>query len=243
MKTLAFAKRTGKEILLDPLNLGFGLGFPIILLLLLSAIQRSIPVSLFEINHLTPGITVFGLSFITLFSATMISRDRSTSLLARLYTTPLKPINFILGYTLPIIPIAVAQTIICYLFALILGLEITVNILYAIIFVIPVSVLFISLGLLFGSILNDKQVGGICGALLTNLSAWLSGTWFDLQLVGGVFEKIAYLLPFVHAVDMERAILNGNFIDALPHLWWVLGYAVVSLSLAVWLFLRQMKKD
>ena len=243
MKTLAFAKRTGKEILLDPLNLGFGLGFPIILLLLLSAIQRSIPVSLFEINHLTPGITVFGLSFITLFSATIISRDRSTSLLARLYTTPLKPINFILGYTLPIIPIAVAQTIICYIFALILGLEITVNILYAIIFVIPVTILFISLGLLFGSILNDKQVGGICGALLTNLSAWLSGTWFDLQLVGGVFEKIAYLLPFVHAVDMERAILNGNFIDALPHLWWVLGYAVVSLSLAVWLFLRQMKKD
>ena len=243
MKTLAFAKRTGKEILLDPLNLGFGLGFPIILLLLLSAIQRSIPVSLFEINHLTPGITVFGLSFITLFSATIISRDRSTSLLARLYTTPLKPINFILGYTLPIIPIAVAQTIICYIFALILGLEITVNILYAIVFVIPVTILFIALGLLFGSILNDKQVGGICGALLTNLSAWLSGTWFDLQLVGGVFEKIAYLLPFVHAVDMERAILNGNFIAALPHLWWVLGYAVVSLSLAVWLFLRQMKKD
>ena len=243
MKTLAFAKRTGKEILLDPLNLGFGLGFPIILLLLLSAIQRSIPVSLFEINHLTPGITVFGLSFITLFSATIISRDRSTSLIARLYTTPLKPINFILGYTLPIIPIAVAQTIICYIFALILGLEITVNILYAIIFVIPVTILFIALGLLFGSILNDKQVGGICGALLTNLSAWLSGTWFDLKLVGGVFEKIANLLPFVHAVDMGRAVLNGNFVDALPHLWWVLGYAVVSLSLAVWLFLRQMKKD
>ncbi|MBR1983642.1 MAG: ABC transporter permease [Clostridia bacterium] len=243
MKTLAFAKRTGKEILLDPLNLGFGLGFPIILLLLLSAIQRSIPVSLFEINHLTPGITVFGLSFITLFSATIISRDRSTSLLARLYTTPLKPINFILGYTLPIIPIAVAQTIICYLFALILGLEITVNILYAIIFVIPVTILFIALGLLFGSILNDKQVGGICGALLTNLSAWLSNTWFDLKLVGGVFEKIANLLPFVHAVDMERAILNGDFISALPHLWWVLGYAVLSLGVAIWLFLRQMKKN
>ncbi|MBO5714735.1 MAG: ABC transporter permease [Clostridia bacterium] len=242
MKTLSFARRTGKEILLDPLNLGFGLGFPIILLLLLTAIQSSVPVSLFEINHLTPGITVFGLSFITLFSATIISRDRSTSLLTRLYTTPMKPSNFILGYTLPIIPIAVAQTIICYIFALILGLEITVNILYAIIFVIPVTILFIALGLLFGSILNDKQVGGICGALLTNLSAWLSGTWFDLKLVGGVFEKIANLLPFVHAVDMERAILNGDFISALPHLWWVLGYTLVLFSLAITLFLKQMKK-
>ena len=242
MKTLSFARRTGKEILLDPLNLGFGLGFPIVLLLLLTAIQSSVPVSLFEIGNLTPGITVFGLSFITLFSATIISRDRSTSLLTRLYTTPMKPSNFILGYTLPIIPIAVAQTIICYIFALILGLEITVNILYAIIFVIPVTILFIALGLLFGSILNDKQVGGICGALLTNLSAWLSGTWFDLKLVGGVFEKIANLLPFVHAVDMERAILNGDFISALPHLWWVLGYTLVLFSLAITLFLKQMKK-
>ena len=243
MKMLSFSKRTGKEILLDPLNLGFGLGFPIVLLLLLSAIQSSVPVSLFEINHLTPGITVFGLSFITLFSATLISRDRSSALLTRLYTTPLKPTDFILGYTLPIIPIALAQTIICYLFALVLGLEITVNILYAIIFVIPVAILFIALGLLFGSILNDKQVGGICGALLTNLSAWLSGTWFDLKLVGGTFEKIANLLPFVHAVDMERAILKGDFIGALPHLWWVLGYAVVCLGVAIWLFLRQMKKN
>jgi ABC-2 type transport system permease protein len=92
--------------------------------------------------------------------------------------------------------------------------------------------------LLFGSILNDKQVGGICGALLTNLSAWLSGIWFDLELVGGAFKKIAYALPFVHAVELERAILAGNFGDVLQHLWWVLGYAVVAVLLAVLLFLH-----
>ena len=243
MKMLSFAKRTGKEILLDPLNLGFGLGFPVVLLLLLSAIQKSVPVSLFEIDHLTPGITVFGLSFITLFSATLISKDRSSSLLTRLYTTPMKPTDFILGYTLPVIPIAVAQTVICYLFAFILGLKVTAGVLYAIIFIIPVSFLFIGLGLLFGSILNDKQVGGICGALLTNLCAWLSGTWFDLKLVGGTFEKIAYLLPFVHAVDMERAMLNGSFYNALPHLWWVLCYALIFLVISVLMFLRQMKRQ
>ena len=239
---LTFAKRNVKEIIRDPLTLIFGLGFPLVLILLLSAIQASIPVSLFEIGHLTPGITVFGLSFMTLFSATLIARDRGGSLLQRLYTTPLRPIDFILGYTLPIIPFAVAQSVICYLVAILLGLEITVRILLAVAFIIPVSVLFIALGLLFGSILNDKQVGGICGALLTNLSAWLSGTWFDLELVGGVFQKIAYALPFVHAVEMERAILSGNFADILPHLWWVLGYGIAALVIAVLLFLRQMKK-
>ena len=243
MRILTFAGRNTKEILRDPLNLAFGLGFPLVLIFLLSAIQANIPVRLFEIQHLTPGITVFGLSFMTLFSATIIAKDRGSSLLQRLYTTPLSPTDFILGYTLPIIPIAVAQCAVCYIAAMILGLEITVGILYAIIFIIPVSILYIALGLLCGSIFTDKQVGGICGALLTNLSAWLSGVWFDLDLVGGAFQKIAYALPFVHAVEMERAVLAGNFTGIFPHLWWVLGYAAAALVLAVLLFLRQMKRQ
>ncbi len=242
MKMISFANRNSKEIIRDPLTLLFGLGFPIVLLLLLSAIQASIPVPLFEIEHLTPGIVVFGLSFMTLFSGSLIAKDRSSSLLQRLYTTPLTSIDFILGYTLPILPFAVAQGAVCYAVAMLLGLEPSLNLLLSVLFILPISLLYVSLGLLFGSILNDKQVGGICGALLTNLSAWLSGTWFDLELVGGTFKSIAYVLPFVHAVDLERAVLSGEFYSAFPHLLWVLGYALVSLAAAVILFLRQMKR-
>ena len=242
-RMLTFAIRTTKEVLRDPLNLGFGLGFPLVLLFMLSAIQANVPVALFEIAHLTPGITVFGLSFMTLFSATLIAKDRGSSLLQRLYTTPLTALDFILGYTLPMLPIALAQSVICYVAAIPLGLDVTVNVLYALVFILPISLLYVGLGLLFGSILTDKQVGGVCGALLTNLSAWLSGTWFDLELVGGTFKSIAYGLPFVHAVELERAVLAGNVSDILPHLLWVLGYAVAVLALAVLLFLRQMKKQ
>ena len=241
MRMFIFANRNAKEILRDPINIFFSLGFPIILLLLLSAIQANIPVALFEIQHLAPGITVFGLAFLTLFCATIISKDRSSSLAQRLYTTPLSSLDFILGYTLPIIPLAIAQTAICYIAALVLGLHFTINIIYAILSIIPISLLYIGLGLLCGSILNDKQVGGVCGALLTNLSAWLSGIWFDLNLVGGTFHKVANILPFVHAVEMERAVLIGNSSDIFEHLLWVLGYGVFFLLLAILLFLRQMK--
>ncbi len=243
MRALTFAKRNAKEIIRDPLNLAFGLGFPAVLLVLLTAIQSSIPVSLFEIEHLAPGITVFGLSFMTLFSATLISKDRGSALIQRLYTTPMKSQDFMLGYTLPLVPMAVLQALFCYTVAVILGLKVTVNILYSLVFVIPVSVIFVALGLLFGSFLNDKQVGGICGALLTNLCAWLSGVWFDLELVGGVFKKIAYLLPFVHAVEMERALIAGKFADIFPHFWWVLAYGICLLVAAVLVFLRQMRKQ
>ena len=243
MKMLTFANRNIKEILRDPINLFFGLGFPVVLILLLSAIQKNIPVKMFEIEHLAPGITVFALSFMTLFSATLIAKDRGSSLLQRLYTTPLTPTDFIFGYTLPIVPISVVQCIICYVCAVALGLDVTVGILYAVAFIIPVSVLYIAFGLLCGSVFSDKQVGGICGALFTNLSAWLSGVWFDLELVGGTFKKIAYALPFVHAVEIERAVLKENFSGIFPHIWWVIGYAAVLLLLAVLMFLRQMKRQ
>ena len=243
MRMLTFAGRNTKEILRDPLNLAFGLGFPLVLIFLLSAIQANIPVKLFEIQHLSPGITVFGLSFMTLFSATIIAKDRGSSLLQRLYTTPLTPADFILGYTLPMLPISVAQAVVCYAAAVLLGLDMTVNILYAVVFIIPVCLLYIALGLLCGSVLNDKQVGGICGALLTNLSAWLSGIWFDLDLVGDAFRKVAYALPFVHAGELERAVLAGDYAGIVPHLWWVLGYAAALLAWAVLLFMRQMKKQ
>lgn len=243
MRSLTFANRCAKEILRDPINLMFGLGFPVVLLLLLSAIQANIPVSLFEIASLAPGITVFGLSFMTLFSSTLIAKDRESALLQRLYTSPLKASDFILGYMLPIIPIAMAQCIVCYLIAVVLGLPVTVNIVYAVLLIAPISIFQIALGLLCGSVFNSKQVGGICGALLTNVSAWLSGIWFDLELVGGIFCKIANLLPFVHAVEIERAVINGNFADIVPHIYYVIGYAVVATIGAVLLFLRQMRKQ
>ena len=243
MRMFTFAKRCAKEILRDPINLGFGLGFPLVLLFLLSAMQANIPVSLFEIDTLTPGMTIFGLSFITLFSATLISKDRESALLQRLYTTPLTGPDFILGYMLPILPIALGQALICYLFAIPLGLTVRIEIVYAIIGIIPMAVFNIALGLLFGSILGVKQVGGICGALLTNLSAWLSGVWFDLTLVGGFFVKIANVLPFVHAVEMEKALIQGNFQLAATHTLPVLLYSVTATVVAVLCFLRQMKRQ
>lgn len=243
MRLLSFSLRTTKEILRDPINLCFGLGFPLVLIVLLTAIQSNIPVPMFELSNLTPGITIFGLSFMTLFSAVLISKDRESALLQRLYTTPLTATDFILGYALPLLPMAIVQSIICYIAAYFFGLKINSSTLYAVLFIIPIALFYISLGLICGSVFNSKQVGGICGALLTNLSAWLSGIWFDVELVGGTFKKIANVLPYIHAVELERAVFNGNYSDIFPHLWWVLGYMIAAMIGAVLLFLRQMQRQ
>ena len=243
MKTLAFASRNSKEIIRDRINLAFGIGFPVVLLLLLTAIQKNVPAELFVIDQLIPGIAVFGLSFIALFSGTLIAKDRASSLMARLFASPLTARDFIFGYTLPLLPMAIIQVAVCYAVAGLLGLRMTPNILLAMIVAIPSAILFIAIGLLCGSLFNDKQVGGVCGALLTNLSAWLSGTWFDLELVGGTFKRIANLLPFSHAVNAGRAALSGNYQQVLPHLWWVIGYAIFTLAIAIIVFTRKMSSD
>ncbi len=243
MKILAFSSRNLKEILRDPLNLAFGLGFPLVLIFLLTMIQRNIPVSLFRLDSLTPGVSVFGLSFLTLFAATLVSRDRESALLQRLYTTPLAAWDFILGYILPLVPLALGQCLVCYLAAWPLGLRPGWQLGANLVSMIPVGLFYISLGLLCGSIFTVKQVGGICGAGLTNVSAWLSGIWFDISLVGGSFETISDVLPFRHAVELQRAIFQGNWTAVPLHTAVVAAYTLAVSALAVWLFLRQMGKQ
>lgn len=241
MKTMIFSKRNLRELLRDPLNFAFALGFPLVVLFLLTAIQASVPETIFPITTLAPGIAVFGLSFISLFAGTLIAKDRSTSFLVRLMASPLTATGFICGYMIPLIPTAIGQSVVCLAAAIFLGLELNMNVLLVLVTLIPSALLFIGIGLLVGTLLNDKQVGGICGALLTNVSAWLSGTWFDLSLVGGAFETVAYLLPFAHAVDAGKAALAGEYALIWPHLLWVIGYAIAILITAIVVFRIKMK--
>lgn len=249
MRTVVFASRNTKEILRDVITLFFGLVFPLVIMVLLSAINSSIPkeaaeaTTLFQIQNLAPGISVFGLSFISLFSAQLISKDRTNSFVLRLFTSPLKAFEFILGYTLPLVPMSIAQTAICYIAAIFFGLEVTPNILLAIVVNIPIALVFIALGLLAGTFLNEKAVGGICGALLTNLSAWFSNIWFDTSLVGGWFESLANAMPFAHAVNSARYVIAGEYGKIMPELMWVIIYAVVLLALAITAFTMKMKRN
>ena len=241
MRAFAFAGRNRKELLRDPLTVFFGLGFPLVLLFLLSAIQRNVPVPLFQIDSLAPGVASFGLTFIALFSATLISRDRAQSLMMRLCASPMTAADFLAGYMLPLLPMACAQIAVCYLAAAPLGLRIGINALLSVAVLIPSALLYIAIGLLCGTLLSDKQVGGICGALLTNVCAWLSGVWFDLSLLGENFEKAARLLPFANGVAAARAAVSGSYGEILLPLGVVCAYAAAMFILAVAVFNRRMK--
>lgn len=240
MRVKAFAKRNGKELFRDPLTLFFGLGFPLVLLGLMTLIQRNVPVPIFELNTLAPGIALFGLTFLALFAGMLLAKDRSTAFLARLTASPMTATDFLLGYLLPMLPMAAGQSVICLGAAVALGLPLSWNLVAVVLSLLPSALLFIALGLLCGTLFNDKQVGGICGALLTNVTAWLAGIWFDLSLIGGPFQAVAYVLPFAHGAEGAKAALAGDWAALPGHLLWVSAWAAALLALAVWLFRRRL---
>lgn len=245
MKSLIFAKRNTKEILREPSTLFFGLGFPLILLALLSIINANIPVEannpMFEIGNLAPGLAMFGTAFMALFSGMLLAKDRTSSFLMRLFASPMKASDFLFGYTLPLLIIASAQSAITLLASLICGLPFTVNILLAILITTINSLLFIGIGLLCGSLMNDKAVGGICGALLTNLAGWFSGVFIPLDLIGGGFKIFCQVLPFYHSVESIKMALQGNFLEILPSLGIVIAYAVAIYIIAIFAFRSKMR--
>ncbi len=240
-----FAKRCAKEMWRDPLSFAFGIGFPVVLLTLMWLLGRSLPEmpqDIFGIDTFAPSMAVFGLSFMLIFLGTLVTGDRSSSFLMRMFASPLKASGYILGYTLPALPIAAAQALVCLGYAVILGLKPGLELLVCLLVLIPTALLFIGIGLLLGTLLpNAGAVGGI-SSLVINVSALLSGTWFPLDLMGGAFRTICNILPFAHSVNAARAALAGDYAALPAELAWVLGYTVVIFVLATVIFRRKMKR-
>ena len=121
MRMINFAKRNFKELTRDPLSLVFEILLPIFLLFIFQQIK--IPSEEYKLENFTPGIIIFGFSFITLFTATLVAKDRSSSFLIRLGVSPMKSSDYILGYILSLIPIVIIQDIMFFIVAIILGLS------------------------------------------------------------------------------------------------------------------------
>lgn len=243
MKCLAFADRNRKEFLRDPLTLIFGIGFPVILILLIALMKNSIqgmPDELFPMESFAPGMAVFGLSFLSLFLGTLISNDRNSSFLMRIFASPLTSADYIIGYSIWLFPISIIQSTVCFLTASFFGLSLNVNTLVAIVVLLPVAALFISMGLLLGAIFTYRQVGGIA-SIIVNISAWFSGTWFDLNLIGGTFKNICYFMPFAHAVDSVKLAISGDYNMIFQHMTWVLTYTIILFIIAIFVFKRKVR--
>ena len=241
MRTLNFAKRNFKELSRDPLSLIFAIILPLFLLFIFQ--QFKIPNESYELENFTPGIVIFGFSFITLFTAMLISKDRTTSLLIRLGVSPMKSSDYILGHMLSIIPVILIQNTLFFLLAIVLGLHFTINILFAILVSMIIAVLFISIGVIIGSVTSEKASSGI-SSIIVQLVCFTSGMYFPKEILGNVFGKVCEYLPFESCLTILKGVMHNQLADIhIRNIAIFVFYTVAVFVISVIIFNRKMISD
>ena len=241
MRMINFAKRNFKELIRDPLSLVFEIVLPLFLLFIFQ--QFDIPADNYKLENFTPSIILFGFSFITLFTATLVAKDRTSSFLIRLGTSPMKPSDYILGYILSLLPIVLIQNVLFFLVAVIMGLEFSVSIILTILVSMVISIFFISLGILIGSLVSEKGTGGL-GSIVVQLVCFTSGMYFPKELVGGFFAKVCELLPFESCLNIIKGILNNSLdIISISNVIVFISYTIITLILSIIVFKNKMICD
>lgn len=247
----AFSSRNLKEIIRDPLSYIFCLGFPLVMLIIMTLVNDSIPpeaeMTIFRIDHLAGGIAVFGLTFVMLFCCLTVAKDRSGAFLVRLYATPMKSGDFIAGYLLPVSLVGLAQMLITFVTSFVISLITNVELnfiglLLAAFTLLPAMIMMISFGLLFGTLFSEKAAPGLC-SIVISFASFLGGVWFDVEGTGGILADVCNVLPFFHAVKAARLASALAFDEYFFHLLITLGYAAVITAAAIIVFNRKMKAD
>lgn len=252
-KIKAFAVRNVKELMRDPLSYIFCLGFPIVMLAVMTLVNESIPeeagMTVFRIENLSGGIVIFGQTFIMLFTALTVSKDRGGAFLVRMYASPMRSADFIGGYILPMTAVSAVQAAAAFAASLIISLitKSSLNVLgllVAVVATLPSAVMFISFGLLFGSLFSEKSAPGLC-SLIISLGSFLGGIWFDAEATGGVLLKLCKALPFWYCTKTARAAvaLDFSFDTFLFPLIIVLACAIAVSAAAAFAFKSKMKAD
>ena len=242
-RILTLTKRNLKEIVRDPISLVFIIGLPLAMEILFYFIFHELTTQ-FEMKYLAPGIVVFSQSFLTLFIGLLLSIDRNTSFLTRLYVSKAKSHEFIISYALAMLPIVFVQSILFFLIGGIIDPTIfKVEMIYAIFLSLVTSIVFLGFGILFGSICTERSIGGVASIIISCQSV-LSGMWFPTEGLDGGFIKFMNYLPFKNTTVLIQNTLNGidNFhIDFLYPLIITLIYGVIIFIIAILIFKKKMK--
>ncbi len=251
-RTFCFAKRNLTEMSRDALSYVFCVAFPLVMLAIMTVVDKSIPAqgpTTFHIDNLAGGIVVFGQTFVMLFMGLTVSKDRGRSFLVRLYASPMKSSDFTNGYILPMLGIAVLQSVIslaaAWILSMIMGKGLNIcGLLAAVAAAIPSAVMFIAIGLLFGSLFSENTAPGMCSVLIS-LGSIVGGIWFDAEGVSGPMETVCKSLPFLYCTRSVRAAVKMDF--SAGGFWIPLGIvtatAVILTIAAAAVFRTKMKAD
>lgn len=209
MKFVKLISRNLHLVYTNWLPLTISLAVPIALVIIFESIYGTIPYSLFTAQSLAPGVVVFSLSYLTLFSAYLISKDVEDGFLNHL--KDLSVFTIIRSYQIPFLLVGFFQMTVTLITGAFLG-GIYHQIIESTVFYMLFASLMVSVGLIIGLNFNPA-ISMTIGSVFTLVDALFCGAWLDVNMLGSLFKTLAYYLPFANGVDISRAMLKGVSIN------------------------------
>jgi len=190
------------------------------------------------VDYLVPGLVGFSVLVSPMFSMVNISSTwKRDKLFRQLSLTPLSRAEWLCATLLWYIFLAfLSAFLLIGVGKVVFGAHVTLGPL-SLPFLIEGPVLFVSIGLLAGTVSNTPESAGVIGNIITFPMMFLSGTFFPTSLFPPWLLTIAHGLPLFYVIDgLNASMVYHNPAAILQDALIVLVLAIAFAALASYVF-------
>ena len=184
--------------------------------IVINAHQVNLETDITEMDFITTGIIVFGLLIMIPTAGRIMLRDKETRFLQRMLTTPARPWEYIAGYSLSMVLLAIVQIFFFILLGWLFGMDIVGSLFLGFVVYLLTAIGSIGIGMVVASLSKSENQGEALSWLFSMPLAMVSGVWFSIEAMPSYIRTFANLFPYAHAVTASRAVLiRGAGLEAI----------------------------
>ncbi len=190
------------------------------------------------IDFLIPGMVGFSVLVAPMFSMVNVcSQYKRDKIFKQLSLTPLTRTEWLISKILFYILLSFASFLLLSLFGiLVFGAHINFTV-WVIPFLLVGPFLFVSLGMLVGTVSTSVESASVVGNLVMFPMMFLSGTFFPVNIMPTYLQNIAHVLPLFYVIEgLKNVMIYGNYSSALVDLSVIVIVSAIIFTLAVRFF-------
>ncbi|MHB8568460.1 MAG: ABC transporter permease [Nitrososphaerales archaeon] len=169
------------------------------------------------IDFLIPGLVGFSILTSPMFSMVNISAEyKKTKLFKQLSLTPLTKGEWLASKVIwYVILSAISFVLMVFVGTFAFGAHVAVTF-WIIPFLVLGPLLFVSLGMLVGTVTKSVESAGVVGNIITFPMMFLSGTFFPVSAMPTYLQGFAHVLPLYYLIDgLNEVMIYDNYSQAL----------------------------
>ena len=161
------------------------------------------------IDSFAPGVISLAVLMVTtIFSVIIIVREKTGGMLERLFSTPLRPMELVVGHALALSVIAVAQSLVVLAAAILLfQIQIAGSVALAFAALLLFAVGNQGLGMMASAAARNELQAVQFIPLVLFPSLLLTGVFYPLEAIPGGLRSLSWFVPLTYANDAMRDVM------------------------------------